>query len=121
MPHGLLDVQMDHRRAEQNPLCDREIPDQRARLGGRRQSRAGHGAPEAREDAEDDRKEQHPANELATILPRSRCGDAKERDVLRHRVACHDATLLRSAPAYKARMTSSSGASSIARSRTAPC
>src|SRR5262245_18349952 len=112
---------MDHRRAVQNPLRDREIPDQRVRDGGRRQPRAVHGAPEAREDAEDDREEQHPADELATILPRSRRGDAKARDILRHRVARHDATLLRSAPAYKARMTSSSGASSIARSRTAPC
>src|SRR5262245_4012883 len=112
---------MDHRRAEQNPLRRRDVPHECARLARRRHPRAGNGAPEAREHAENDREEEHQPEQLAAVLSGTRHGHSKERGVFRHREARHDRTLFRSTPAYKARMTSSSGASSIARSRTDPC
>src|SRR5262249_47234836 len=119
--HRLLDFQVNHRRAEENPLGRGEIPDERARVRRRRDARSGYGAPEAGEHTEDDREKQHPPRDLGPLLSRPRHGDAEERGVFRKRVTRHDRTLRRSTPAYSARMTSSSGASSIARSRTDPC
>ena len=52
---------------------------------------------------------------VAALAARARDGDARKRHVLRHQ-ARHDVTLPGSALAYRARMTSSSGASSMAMS-----
>ena len=111
---------MDLRRAQHDPLGDRQVPDQRPGFDRGRQSRLGGGPPQAREHAEDDREEHDAAVDVAALPARSRDGDARKRRVLRNQ-ARHDVTLLGSAFAYRARMTSSSGASSMAMSLIAAC
>src|SRR4029450_2653042 len=76
-------------------------------------------APEARKHSENDGKEQHPAVQLVALAPSLARRDARERRVLGKSCGRHDDVLSGLAVAYSARMTSSSGASSIAISRMA--
>src|SRR5262249_20915340 len=109
------------RRAQQDPLGDRQVPHQRVRIGGNGHARLGHAVPQAREHAQDHGEEHDPSVELAALPPGLRRGDAREGAVFERRNRRQGGPLLPSASAYSARITASSGASSIARSRTAPC
>src|SRR5262245_11221554 len=116
-----LDLDVDRWRAEQNPLGRGQIPDQRFRIGGDGHPGFGHRAPEAREHAENDGKKHHPAVQLVALAPGLARRDAPECHVLGKSCGGHDDTLSGLAVAYSARITSSSGASSIAISRMAAC
>jgi len=114
-PDRFLNVEMDGGRAEHNPFGGREVPDERFWIGRHRHSGFGNRSPQAREHAQDDRKEHDAAVQLTALPARLSDRDPRKRRVLddeRH----HDDALPVSAFAYKARITSSSGASSMAMS-----
>src|SRR5262249_30049989 len=96
------------------PLGAREIPHEAPRVCRNRQPRLPRRAPQAREHTDDDHEKHHAAVQLGALVAAVRGGDAGKRNVFRHD------TPLASAFAYIARMTTSSGASSIDMSRITP-